>query len=45
MNVDVIKNCFNVDLEETKRLKNELSNLYDNAELNRGKPIKDLMWY
>jgi len=34
MKVDAIKNCCNVDLEEIKRLKNELSNLYDNTELN-----------
>lgn len=34
MKVDEIKNCCNVDLEEIKRLKNELSNLYDNTELN-----------
>lgn len=34
MKVDTIKNCCNVDLEEIKRLKNELSNLFDNTELN-----------
>jgi ArsR family transcriptional regulator, lead/cadmium/zinc/bismuth-responsive transcriptional repressor len=35
MKINEIKNCCNVDLDELKRLKNELSNLYDDDELNQ----------
>jgi DNA-binding transcriptional ArsR family regulator len=35
MKTNKIKNCCNIDLDELKRLKNELSNLYDDEELNQ----------
>lgn len=35
MKINELKNCCNVDLKELKRLKNELSNLCDDEEINQ----------
>ncbi len=35
MKINELKNCCNIDLEKLKRLKNELSNLYDDEEINQ----------